>query len=56
VKTGKRIEPMAVSVNPQRLGDMAKIEKWFRRNCKWTLGRACTAQEKGDLLSFLRQQ
>ncbi len=56
VNTGKRIEPMAPSVNPQRFSDAAKVEKWFRRNCKWTLGRACTPQEKGDLLSFLRQQ
>jgi cytochrome c553 len=55
-KTGKRIEPLAPSVNPQRLSDRAKIEKWFKRNCKWTLGRACTPQEKGDFLSFLRQQ
>ncbi len=55
-KTGKRIEPMAPSVNPERLTDMAKIEKWFKRNCKWTLGRACTSQEKGDFLVFLRQQ
>jgi hypothetical protein len=55
-KTGKRIEPMAPSVNPQRLTDMAKDEKWFKRNCKWTWGRACTSQEKGDFLIFLHQQ
>jgi mono/diheme cytochrome c family protein len=55
-KTGKRIEPMAPSVNQKRFQDGAKIEKWFKRNCKWTLGRACTAQEKGDFLSFLQQQ
>ncbi len=55
-KTGKVIEPMAPSVNPQRLTDKAKIEKWFKRNCKWTLGRECTSQEKGDLLTFLRNQ
>jgi hypothetical protein len=55
-KTGKRIEPMAPSANPQRLTDVAKIEKWFKRNCKWTWGRACTAQEKGDFLIFLQQQ
>ena len=55
-KTGKPIEPMAPSVNPQRLTDKAKIEKWFKRNCKWTLGRECTPQEKGDLLSFIRSE
>ncbi len=55
-KTGKRIEPMAPSVNPERLTDTAKIEKWFLRNCKWTLGRACTPQEKGNFLVYLQQQ
>jgi len=38
IKTNKLIEPMAPSVNPQRLSDQKKIEKWFKRNCKWTLG------------------
>jgi hypothetical protein len=55
-KTGKRIEPMAPSVNAKRLTDTAKIEKWLRRNCTWTLGRVCTPQEKGDFLRFLQQQ
>ncbi|PVV09314.1 MAG: hypothetical protein B6D72_14860 [gamma proteobacterium symbiont of Ctena orbiculata] len=55
-KTGKRIEPMAPSVNPMRLTDAKKIEKWFKRNCKWTWGRVCTDQEKGDLLLYLQQQ
>ena len=56
VKTGKPIEPMAASANPERFTDMAKTEKWFRRNCKWTLGRECTPQEKGDLLTWLSGQ
>ena len=54
-RTQKTIDPMAPSVNPQRFTDYKKTEKWFKRNCKWTLGRECTLQEKGDLLSFLRQ-
>lgn len=54
--TGKVIEPMAPSVNQERLTDPKFIEKWFTRNCKWVLGRACTPQEKGDVLSFLRKQ
>ncbi len=53
IRTGKPIAPMAPSVNPERLQDAKKIEKWFRRNCKWTLGRACTPQEKGDILRYL---
>ena len=56
IVTDKVIQPMAPSVNPERLTDQKKIEKWFRRNCKWTFGRECTAQEKGDFLSFLKNQ
>ncbi len=54
LRTGKRIEPMSPAVNPERLTDAAKIEKWFRRNCRWTLGRVCTPQEKGDVLMFIK--
>lgn len=56
VVTGKRIEPLAPSVNPERLADKAKIEKWLDRNCKWTVGRACTPQEKGDVLTMIRNR
>ena len=51
--TGKAIAPMATAANPQRFTDAAKVEKWFRRNCKDVLGRACTAREKGDVLAYL---
>ena len=53
-RTGKVIKPMAPSVNAKRLTEVKKIKKWFVRNCKWTLGRECTAQEKGDVLAFLK--
>jgi len=53
VKTNKEIKPMAPSVNPQRLSDARKVEKWFKRNCKWTLGRECTAREKADFLAYI---
>jgi mono/diheme cytochrome c family protein len=55
-RTGKAIRPLAPSVNPERLTDAREIEKWFMRNCKWTMGRECTAQEKGDFLSYLQNQ
>lgn len=55
-KTGKAIDPMAPSVNTKRLTDKAFIEKWFKRNCQSAWGRACTAQEKGDLLTYIRSQ
>jgi hypothetical protein len=56
VKTGKEIAPMAPSVNPERYQSAKKIEKWFKRNCKWTFGRECSAQEKADILTWLASQ
>jgi mono/diheme cytochrome c family protein len=56
IKTGKPIEAMALSVNSRRLTDPKKVEKWFRRNCRWTLGRECTPQEKGDFIRFMSNQ
>jgi hypothetical protein len=53
-RTGKPIEAMLPTVNPQRLTDHKKIEKWFTRNCKWTWRRLCTPQEKGDLLRYIQ--
>lgn len=55
-KTGKPIDPMAYSVNPERYTDVKKIEKWFKRNCDWAWGRECTPQEKGSFLLFLLNQ
>lgn len=54
VKTGKAIEPMSPRVNPARLSDNRKVEKWLLRNCKWTLGRECSAQEKADFLAYIK--
>jgi hypothetical protein len=54
--TNKVIEPLAPSVNPERLTDQAKVEKWLLRNCRWTLGRECTADEKADFVSYIQTQ
>ena len=51
--TKKVIEPMAPSANSARFTNAAKVEKWFKRNCKDVLKRECTAQEKGDVLTYL---
>ena len=55
-KTGREIAPMAISVNPDRFTDPAEVEKRFVRDCKNVLRRPCTAQEKGDFITFLSQQ
>lgn len=52
-KTGKIIKALAPAANADRFTDSAKVEKWFKRNCNDVLGRACTAQEKGDVLTYL---
>lgn len=52
--TRKPIEAMAPSVNAERLTDPKKVAKWFKRNCKWTLGRECSDQEKGDFLAYIQ--
>lgn len=52
--TGKTIQPMAPVSNPNRLTDPAKVEKWFKRNCRDVFDRECTAQEKGDVITWLR--
>jgi hypothetical protein len=54
IKTRKAIKPLAPSANPERLSDAKNIEKWFLRNCKWTIGRECTSQEKGDFLLYIQ--
>ena len=55
-KTRKEIEPLAPSANRERLTERKKIRKWLYRNCKFTYGRECTPQEKGDFLTFISQQ
>ena len=54
--TGKVIEPLAVSANPARLSDPKKTERWLTRNCRWTLGRECTPQEKGDFVRLIESR
>jgi mono/diheme cytochrome c family protein len=53
VRTGRTIAPMAVSADPGRFTDAADIEKRFARDCPNVLGRPCTAEEKGDFITFL---
>tara|TARA_R110001592_G_scaffold86188_5_gene254453 strand:+ start:1507 stop:1935 length:429 start_codon:yes stop_codon:yes gene_type:complete len=56
IKTNKQIKPMALSSNPKRFTKQAKVDKWFLRNCKWTMGRECTQQEKHDITAYLTSQ
>ena len=53
--TGKVIQAMHPGVEPARLSELAKTEKWFRRNCREVLGRECSAGEKADVVTYLMQ-
>lgn len=53
VVTGKDIKPLSPAANAERFTDPAKVEKWFRRNCKEVVGRECTSGEKADFIAFV---
>ncbi len=55
-KTDKPIQPLAPAANAERFTDAAKVDKWFRRNCNDVLNRACSPQEKADVLAWLLAQ
>jgi len=51
--SGKAIEPLAPAANSKAFTDSARVDKWFRRNCKDVLQRECTAAEKADVIAWL---
>lgn len=51
--TGKSIAPLAPGFNAKAFTDSAKVDKWFRRNCKDVLARECSAAEKADVVAYL---
>ncbi|MDE2428341.1 MAG: DUF1924 domain-containing protein [Burkholderiales bacterium] len=53
IVTGKPIQPLAPAANAARFTDLAKSEKWFKRNCKDVASRECSTQEKADILAWL---
>lgn len=51
--TGKTLAPLAPAFNAKAFTRTRQVNKWFKRNCGDVLGRACTAQEKADVLAYL---
>lgn len=47
------IEPLSPKANPTRLSETKTIEKWLRRNFNDVYIREGTAQEKGDVLTYI---
>jgi cytochrome c peroxidase len=52
-ETGKPIKPLAISANPDRFSDQKKVEKNFLKHCRDLYGHECSAQDKGDYLTYL---
>lgn len=53
IVTSKPIRPLAPSANPKRFADTDKVEKEFTDHCNDVIGRDCTAQEKGNFITYL---
>jgi len=51
--TGKAITALAPIGDAARFTDLAKTEKWFKRNCNDVVGRECSASEKANVLAWL---
>jgi hypothetical protein len=51
--TGKIIEPLSPTANAKRLTSVKDVKKWLRRNFKDVYNREGTAQEKGDVLTYI---
>jgi mono/diheme cytochrome c family protein len=51
--TGKPIRPLAPAANDKRFTSVDKVEKNFTKHCNDIIGRDCTAQEKGNFITYL---
>jgi len=52
-QTNKVIEPLSPHANPNRFTEVKEVEKWLRRNFKDVYNREGTAQEKGDVITYI---
>ncbi len=53
VSTGKAIEPLSPAINPKRFSKVKNVKKWLRRNFKDVYKREGSAQEKGDVITYI---
>lgn len=51
--TGKEIRPLSPKANPKRFTDLKEINKWLKRNFNDVYNREGTAQEKGDVVTYI---
>lgn len=53
INTKKKIKSLAPAVEPKRFSNIEKVEKNFDKHCLDVIKRDCTAQEKGDYITYL---
>lgn len=53
IATGKPIRPLAPSANAKRFTDIDMVEKKFTEHCNDIIGNDCSAQEKGNFITYL---
>ncbi len=53
IDTGKPIKPLAISANPAAFSDVKKVETNFAKHCRDLYQKDCSAQDKGDYLTYL---
>ncbi len=51
--TNKVIKPLSPLVNSQRFTKVKDVKKWLRRNFRDVYNRVGTAQEKGDVITYI---
>lgn len=51
--TNKVIEPLSPSANAKRFTDVKEVKKWLRRNFNDVYKREGTAQEQGDVVTYI---
>ena len=51
--TNKVIEPLSPAANPQRFTEVKEVKKWLKRNFNDVYVREGTAQEKGDVITYI---
>jgi len=49
----RHVGAFSPAANPERFRDFDRVERHFEVNCRMVLQRACTAIEKGDLITWL---
>jgi hypothetical protein len=52
-RTNKVIKPLSPLANTDRFTTVKEVKKWLRRNFKDVYVRAGTAQEKGDVVTYI---